>query len=64
MDGLCRDNVLSLMCNLCEGERYSKIPALTIDGYIVTCIMPRLVNGGEFFNFIVTEVVSQSLWWL
>ena len=48
-----------------RGTRYSILPALTVDGYI-TCIAARAVEGSiqvdglEFFDFVVEDVVSSS----
>ena len=40
-----------------HGERYSILPAMTTDGYIAVRIILGSVEGGEFFSFIVEEVV-------
>jgi transposase len=40
-----------------RGQRYSILPAMTIDGYIATRIISRSVEGEEFFDFIVEDVV-------
>ena len=41
------------------GQQYSILPAMTIDGYmiILTCIVPESVQGADFFDFIVEDVV-------
>ena len=38
-------------------ERYSILPAMSIDGYIATRIILGSVDAEEFFNFIVEDVV-------
>jgi len=40
-----------------RGEHYSILPAMTVDGYIATRIIPGSVGGTEFFDFIVEDVV-------
>jgi hypothetical protein len=40
-----------------RGDRYSILPALTIDGYIALRIVKDSVDGGEFFDFVVEELV-------
>jgi transposase len=40
-----------------RGQRYSILPAMTIDGYISTRIVPESVQGADFFDFIVEDVV-------
>ena len=42
-----------------RGERYSILPAMTTDGYIAVRIVLGSVEGGEFFSFIVEEVVRR-----
>jgi len=42
------------------GERWSILPALTIDGYAAIRIVEGSVDGAEFYDFIVNEVVSLS----
>lgn len=44
-----------------RGNRYSILPALTIDGYIAVRIVRDSVDGAEFFDFIVQDVVSVYL---
>jgi hypothetical protein len=40
-----------------QGIRYSVIPALTIDGYIAVRVVEDSVDGAEFFDFVVNDVV-------
>lgn len=37
------------------------VAAMSIDGYIACHVVPGSVNGDEFFNFVVNEVVSFQL---
>ena len=39
------------------GKRYRILPVMTIDGYIVTCIILGSVEGEEFFDLIVEDVL-------
>jgi hypothetical protein len=43
-----------------RGFRYSVLPALTIDGYMAVRVVEGSIDGSEFFDFVVQEVVSQS----
>jgi hypothetical protein len=43
-----------------RGEHYSILPAMTVDGYIATCIVPGSVDSAEFFDFIVEDVVHSK----
>ena len=47
--------VINTQC-IC-GERFSILPAMTIKGYVATRIVSGSVEGEEFFNFIVEDVV-------
>jgi len=40
-------------------EQYSILPAMMIEGYIATHIISGSVDGEEFFNFIVEDVVCR-----
>jgi len=40
------------------GIRYSILPALTVDGYMAVCIVEGLIEGTEFYDFILIDVVS------
>lgn len=44
-----------------RGERYSIVAAISVDGYVATRVVPGSVDGDEFFDFIVQEVVSSHL---
>lgn len=44
--------------SLNRGTRYSVLPALTIDGYATVRIVEGSVNGEEFFDFVLNDVVS------
>ena len=41
-----------------RGERYSILAAISVDGYVSTRIVIGSVDSHEFFDFIVSEVVS------
>ena len=41
-----------------RGDRYSLVAAITIEGYIATCVVPGSLNSFEFYNFIAEDVVS------
>jgi len=40
-----------------RGDRYSILPAITMDGYVAVRIVPGSVDAAQFFDFIVQEVV-------
>lgn len=40
-----------------RGQRWSIVPALSLDGYIALRVVPGSVDGGEFFDFVVNDVV-------
>jgi transposase len=48
-----RENV-----SLNKGVRYSVLPALTIDGYIAVRAVEGSIDGAEFFDFVLNDVVS------
>jgi len=52
------DPVLSV--SLDRGTRYSILPALTLDGYIAARAVEGSINGEEFFDFIVNDLVCHS----
>lgn len=41
-----------------RGDRWSILPAMTVDGYIAVRVVPGSVDGAEFFDFITTDVVG------
>ena len=41
-----------------RGDRFSIVAALSIGGYVATCVVPGSVDSDEFFDFIVHDVVS------
>ncbi len=43
-----------------RGERYSILPAMSVDGYVATRIISGSVQGDEFFDFIVEDVVCHN----
>jgi transposase len=40
-----------------RGQRYSIVAAMSVDGYVAQRVVEGSVDGDEFFNFIVEEVV-------
>jgi DDE superfamily endonuclease len=44
-----------------RGEHWSILPAISIDGYIALCIVCRSVDGAEFYDFIINDVVHVRL---
>ncbi|KAF8798408.1 hypothetical protein BYT27DRAFT_7228453 [Phlegmacium glaucopus] len=49
------DPVLSVLLD--RGTRYSILPALTIDGYIAARAVEGSIDGEEFFDFIVNDLI-------
>ena len=47
--------------SLDQGVRYSILPALTIDGYLAVRVVEGSINGAEFYDFVVNDVVSLLL---
>ena len=50
-------NQATIDADFVRGERFSIVAAITVDGYIGTCVVPGSVDGDEFFDFIVEDVV-------
>jgi hypothetical protein len=50
-------NQPTIDANFVHGECYSIVAAIKVDGYIGTCVVPGSVDGDEFFDFIVEDVV-------
>jgi transposase len=46
--------------SLDRGVRYSILPALTIDGYLAVRVVEGSIDGAEFYDFFVNDVVSLS----
>jgi transposase len=44
-----------------RGIRYSILPALTLDGYIAVRVVEGSIDGAEFYDFVVNDVVSMQL---
>jgi len=53
------DPVLRVSLN--RGVRYSILPAMTIDGYIAVRAVEGSIDGAEFFDFVVNDVVCLLL---
>ena len=47
-----------LQVSLDRGVRYSILPALTTDGYIAVRVIEGSIDGQEFFDFIVNDLVG------
>jgi transposase len=41
-----------------RGTRYSILPAITVDGYIAVRVIEGSVDGAEFFDFVLNDLVS------
>jgi hypothetical protein len=41
-----------------QGIRYSILPALTLEGYIAIRVAEGSIDGAEFFDFVVKDMVS------
>jgi len=41
-----------------RGTRYSILPAITLDGYIAVRVVEGSVDGAEFFDFVLNDLVS------
>lgn len=41
-----------------HGERYTLIAAISMAGYLATCVIPGSCDSFQFFDFIVEDVVS------
>ena len=50
--------VINVQC--IHGEQFSILSTMTIEGYVATCIVSGSVEGEEFFNFIVEDVVCHD----
>jgi hypothetical protein len=48
----------TINANFVRGERYSLVAALSLDGYEAVRVVPGSVDGEEFMDFIVNDVVS------
>ena len=46
-----------ISANFMQGERYSMVAALSLDGYKAVHVVPGSVDGEDFLNFIVNDVV-------
>ncbi|KZV62066.1 hypothetical protein PENSPDRAFT_591972 [Peniophora sp. CONT] len=54
-----QENILALMteANFVRGDRYSLVGAIAVDGFVATRVVMGSVNGAEFFDFIIEEVL-------
>ena len=46
-----------LQVSLDRGVQYSILPALTIEGYVSVRVVKGSINGEEFFDFVVNDLV-------
>jgi transposase len=44
--------------SLDRGTRYSILPAITVNGYIAVRVVEGSVDGAEFFDFVINDLVS------
>lgn len=47
--------------NFVRGERYSLVAALSVDGYVAARVVPGSLDGEEFLDFMLNDVVCESL---
>jgi len=50
----------SIDADFVRGDHYSIVAAIGVDGYVATRVVPGSVDGDEFFEFIVEDVVCNS----
>ena len=43
-----------------RGTRYSILPAITVNGYIAVRVIEGSVDGAEFFDFVLNDLVSMK----
>jgi hypothetical protein len=55
-------NRATISANFVRGERYSMVAALSLDGYEAVRVVPGSVDGEEFLDFIVNDVVRCMLY--
>ncbi len=48
---------VTISANFMQGEQYSMVAVLSLDGYEAVCIVLGSVDGEEFMDFIVNDVV-------
>ena len=54
-----RGHRASIDADFVRGDRYSIVAAMSVDGYVGTRVVPGSVDGDDFFEFIVEDVVSK-----
>jgi hypothetical protein len=47
----------TIHANFVQGERYTMVAALSLDGYEATSVVSGSLDGEMFFDFIVNDVV-------
>ena len=55
-----RGHWASIDADFVRGDHYSIVAALSVDGYLATRVVPGSVDGDEFFEFIVEDLVHNS----
>jgi len=48
---------VTVSANFIRGEQYSMVAALSLDGYEAVRVVPGSVDGEEFLDFIINDVV-------
>lgn len=43
-----------------RGENWSILPALSLDGYVALRVIPGAVDGAEYYDFVVNEVLNHT----
>jgi hypothetical protein len=54
----------TVSANFIRGERYSMVAALSLDGYKGIRVVPGSVDGEEFLDFIINDVVHRYMFYL
>ena len=55
---------VTVSANFIQGERYSMITALSLEGYEGVTVVPGSVDGEEFLDFIINDVVCRYMFYL
>ena len=53
---------VTISADFVRGEQYSMVAALSLDGYEAVRVVPGFVDGEEFLNFIVDDVVCSTIY--
>lgn len=49
----------TISANFVRGQRYSILPAFTVDGYLAVSVIPGSFDAEQFTRFVLDEVVSR-----